>query len=248
MPYGGHAGSTGTTEGVQNQIAGPGGGLNDALKQIQGFLCGVVSQKLLGFGSQRTGPNIGHLSAAVHLLHQVIAEDALGLVLHRPDDEFGGMLEATAAQIGRRIGLLPGDDIAGNEPGFVQALSYIKKVMEGSADEDAAGDLQQPITLRNPLHIEIVHFLRGKGLVPVALIDLDPLSAGAGCSSIGQKIGWVRKHEVYGVGLHGPHSSGAVIVDELKRNRQCSYSLSRKEERVCHLYSFRRRRHIKAPA
>ena len=124
----------------------------------------------------------------------------LRLVLHRPDDELGGMLEATAAQIGRRIGLLPGDDVPGDEPSFTQALSYIKKVMEGSADEDAASDLQQPITLGNPLHIEIVHFFRGKGLVPVALIDLDPLSAGAGRSSVGQKIGWVRKHKVYGVG------------------------------------------------
>ena len=123
----------------------------------------------------------------------------LGLVLHRPDDELGGMLEATATQIGRRIGLLPGDDIAGNEPGFIQALSYIKKVVEGSTNEDTAGDLQQPITLGYPLHIEIVHFLRGKGLVPVALIDLDPLSAGAGRSSVGQKIGWVRKHEGYSV-------------------------------------------------
>lgn len=174
--------------------------------------------------------------------------DHNSFILHCPDNKFRGMLKTAATKVGRWIGFLPCDDITGDKPSFVKALSHIKKIMEGSTNEDATGNFQQSVTLRNPLHIKFMHFCWGEWLVPVSLIDLDSLSSRAGCTAVGQKVRRVSKHKVYGFGWHSLHGSGTVIVDELKRNRQCSYSLSRKEERVCHLYSFRRRRHIKAPA
>jgi hypothetical protein len=51
-----------------------------------------------------------HLFAAIGFLHELVIESVAGLfVFGGPDDGFGGVGEIAAGEIGRRVGLDPGD-------------------------------------------------------------------------------------------------------------------------------------------
>lgn len=55
-------------------------------------------------------PNGFHLFAAVGLAHQIVVEGVPALFRFcRPQDGFGGVREAAAAEIRRRVGFFPGD-------------------------------------------------------------------------------------------------------------------------------------------
>lgn len=55
-------------------------------------------------------PDGFHLFAAIGFLHELVVEGVAGLfVFGGPDDGFGGVGEIAAREIGRRVGLNPGD-------------------------------------------------------------------------------------------------------------------------------------------
>ena len=99
-----------TTERVEDEVAFVGRGEEDAFEEGDGFLRGVLAEFFLpGFG--RTDfPDGFHLFAAIGFLHELVVEGVAGLfVLGGPDKGFGGMGEVAAGEIGRRIGLDPGN-------------------------------------------------------------------------------------------------------------------------------------------
>jgi len=68
--------------------------------------CQIFSPRIRADGF----PDGFHLLAAIDFLHQFVVEGVAGLfVLGGPDEGFGGVGEVAAGEIGRRIGLDPGN-------------------------------------------------------------------------------------------------------------------------------------------
>jgi len=87
-----------------------GGGEEDAFEEGERFLSGMLAEALFpGFG-RLDFPDGFHLLAAIGFLHELVVEGVAGFfVAGGPDDGFGGVGEIAAGEVGRRIGLDPGD-------------------------------------------------------------------------------------------------------------------------------------------
>jgi len=132
---GGEERGAGAGEGVEDEVAFMGGGEEDAFEEGDGLLRGMLAEFFLpGFG--RTDfPDGLHLFAAIDFLHELVVEGVAGLdVFGGPDDGFGGVGEIAAREIGRRIGLDPGDVVEELEAELLHGEA------DGMDDVGGAGD------------------------------------------------------------------------------------------------------------
>lgn len=143
----GDAGGRAAGEGIKNKIAGPGSGQYDAAQQRQGLLGGVFTVRLFGGARRGDRPDGSHLRATVlhpvfrpvALLHQPVIKEVFGgLVLARPNEGLVGGGEIAAAQIGRGVGLEPGDVIEEVVAEPLQRMAALIDRMIGAADPERA--------------------------------------------------------------------------------------------------------------
>jgi len=87
-----------------------GGGEEDAFEEGEWFLGGMLAEALFpGFGGLDF-PDGFHLLAAIGFLHELVVEGvARFFVAGSPDDGFSGVGEIATGEVGRRVGLDPGD-------------------------------------------------------------------------------------------------------------------------------------------
>jgi len=87
-----------------------GGGEEDALEEGDGLLRGMLAEFFLPRFGGTDFPDGFHLLAAIGFLHELVVEGVARFgVFGGPDEGFGGVGEVAAREIGRRIGLDPGD-------------------------------------------------------------------------------------------------------------------------------------------
>lgn len=80
-----------------------------------------------------------HLLAAIGFLHELVVEGVAGLfVSGGPDDGFGGVGEIAAGEIGRRIGLNPGNVVEELEAELLHGEADGMDDMGGAGDPDGA--------------------------------------------------------------------------------------------------------------
>jgi hypothetical protein len=94
---------------VENRVAEWGGKVRTPTLTKQGWGTRLAEFFLPGFGGLDF-PDGLHLFAAIGFLHELVIEGVARLfVFGGPDDGFGGVSEIAAGEIGRRVGLDPGD-------------------------------------------------------------------------------------------------------------------------------------------
>src|SRR6202171_824179 len=97
-------------EGTEGGVALVGGGWEDAFEEGYRLLRGVLAETLFPGLRGTDFPDGFHLLAAIGFLHELVVEGVAGLfVLSGPDDGFWGGGGIAAREIGRRVGLDPGN-------------------------------------------------------------------------------------------------------------------------------------------
>ena len=140
---GGDARGAAPGEGVENPSPGLCRGEDDAGQQGERFLRGVLALRLLPSGDGRKSPHVGHLLALVEELHQlVVVEMRHLLLLASPDDELGGVGEVSARDVGRWIGLRPGDDVEDFEAELCEFVGYGEDVVVSARHPDVPCSLR----------------------------------------------------------------------------------------------------------
>ena len=194
---GGDARGAAPGEGVENPSPGLCRGEDDAGQQGERFLRGVLALRLLPSGDGRKSPHVGHLLALVEELHQlVVVEMRHLLLLASPDDELGGVGEVSARDVGRWIGLRPGDDVEDFEAELCEFVGYGEDVVVSARHPDGAVFLEMVSASRQPFLVELVDVLGRSALVPVAFIDAHHLSALHADAAVGEEVGWVGENHV----------------------------------------------------
>ena len=80
-----------------------------------------------------------HLFAAIGFLHELVIESVAGLfVFGGPDDGFGGVSEIAAGEIGRRVGLDPGDVVEEFKIELLHSETDAVDDVGGAGDPDGA--------------------------------------------------------------------------------------------------------------
>jgi len=179
----------GAEEGVEDEVAFVGGGEEDALDEGERFLRGMLAEALFLGGGRQDFPDGFHLAAGIHLLHQFVIEFVAGLFVARgPDDGFGGMSEVAAREIGRRIGLDPGNVVEQLEAELLHGEADGMNDVAGAADPNGAVGLEDALAGGEPGAIEFVIFCSAAGAVPCAFVDADHFAGVAGDAAVGEEV------------------------------------------------------------
>ena len=145
-------------------------------------------------------PHGFHLLAAVGLLHELVVEGVARLfVLGSPDDGFGGVGEIAAGEIGRRVGLNPGNVVEELEAKLLHGEADGMNDVGCAADPDGAVGLKDALASGQPGAIELVVGFGAARAVPGAFVDADHASGVAGDPAVGKEIGGIGEDEVDGV-------------------------------------------------
>jgi len=166
-------------------------------------LSGMLAEFFLpGFG-RGDGPDGFHLLAAGEFLHEAIVEGVAGLfVFGGPDDGFGSVGEVAAGEIGRRVGLDPGDVVQELEFEFLHGEADGMNDVAGAGNPDGAVGSEDALAGGEPCEIEFVIGLGAAGAVPFAFVDADHAPSVAGDAVVGEEVGRVGEDEVDGLGGH----------------------------------------------
>jgi len=137
-------------------------------------LGGVLAEFFLpGFG-RRDGPDGFHLLAAGEFLHEAIVEGVAGLFAFcGPDDGFGGVGEVAAGEIGRRVGLDPGNVVQELEFEFLHGEADGMNDVTGAGNPDGAVGLEEALAGGEPFDVEFVIGLSAARTVPLAFVHTD---------------------------------------------------------------------------
>ena len=202
-------------ERVEDEVAFVGGSEEDAFEEGEGLLGGMFAEFFLpGFGG-RNVPDGFHLFAAGGFLHQLVIEGVAALfVFGGPDDGFGGVGEIAAGEIGRRIGLDPGDVVEDLEAELLHGEADGMDDVAGAADPDGAVGLEDALAGGEPGAVEFMVGVGAAGMVPFAFVDADHAAGVAGDAAVGEEIGRVGEDEVDGVfGNGGEDFEAIALVD-----------------------------------
>ncbi len=158
---GGEDGGTAATKGIENQVAFVGGGEEDAFEEGDGFLGGVLAEFFLpGFGGTDF-PDGFHLLAAIGFLHELVIEGVAGFgVFGGPDDGFGGVGEVAAGEIGRRIGLNPGNVVEELEAELLHGEADGMDDVGGAGNPDGAVGLEDALGGGEPGRVEFMNLVK----------------------------------------------------------------------------------------
>src|SRR5215469_4049418 len=132
---------------------------------------------------RRNGPDGFHLFAAGDFAHELVIEFVAALFVARgPDDGFGGVSEITAGEIGRRIGLDPGNVVQELEAELLHGEADGMNDVRSAADPDAGVGFEDALAGGEPGRIEFMNFVKSDPYrvrvsagetVPVAFVDAD---------------------------------------------------------------------------
>ena len=156
-----------------------------------------------------------HLLAAIDFLHELVMERVAGLfVLGGPDDGFGGVSEIAAREIGRRIGLDPGDVVEELEAELLHGEADGMDDVGGAGDPEGAIGFEEALAGGEPGAVEVVVGIGAAGFVPIAFVDGDHFAGVAGDAAVGEEVGRVGEDEVDGGGGKEREEGEAVgLVD-----------------------------------
>ena len=211
----GNQSSPAAQERIEDEVAFVGGGEEDAFEEGEGLLGGVLAVALLGFIGRKDLPDGFHLFAAGDFFHVAVIEFVAGLFIARgPDDGFGGVGEIAAGEIGRRIGLDPGDVVEELEAELLHGEADGMDDVAGAADPDGAVGLEDALAGGEPGAIELVVGIRTSGDVPLAFIDADHAAGVAGDAVVGEEVGRVGEDEVDAGCRDGGEDIEAVALED----------------------------------
>lgn len=186
-------------EGIEDEVAFVGGGEEDAFEEGDGFLGGVLAEFFLPGLGRMDFPDGFHLLAAIGFLHELVVEGVARLGVFRgPDERLGGVGEVAAREIGRRIGLNPGNVVEEFEAEPLHGEADGVDDVGRAGDPDGAVGLEDALAGGEPGGIESMIGIRAAGFVPVAFVDGDHFAGVAGDAAVGEEVGWVGEDEVDG--------------------------------------------------
>ena len=163
-----------THKRIEDEVAFVGCGLEDAFEEGDGLSGGVLAVAFFGFVWGEDLPDGFHLFAAGDFFHVLVVEFVAGLFIARgPDDGFGGVSEIAAGEVGRRIGLNPGDVVEELEAELLHGEADGMDDVGGTADPDGAVGLEDALAGSEPGAIEFVIDFGGFGFVPSAFVNAD---------------------------------------------------------------------------
>ena len=152
-------------------------------------------------------PDSFHLFAAIGLTHVLVIEVVFRFPgFGGPDDSFGGVGEVTAAQVGGRIGFLPGDVVEDFEPELLHSVADGENDVMGAGDPDGAVGFEDALAASEPFGVELVVFLRASGFVPIAFVHFNHFAGVAGYTAVGEEVGRVGEN-------HVEPAIGVLLVD-----------------------------------
>src|SRR5438876_9431639 len=113
-------------------------------------------------GFRRTDfPDGFHLLAAIGFLHELVMEGVARLgVFGGPDDGLGSVSEIAAGEIGRRIGLDPGNVVEELEAELLHGEADGMDDVGGAGDPDGAVGLQDALAGGEPGSVEFVNLVK----------------------------------------------------------------------------------------
>ena len=190
---------TASRKRIEDEVAFVGGGEEDAFEEGDGFLGRVLTEFFLpGFGGPDF-PDGFHLLAAIDFLHELVVEGVARFGVFRgPDDGFGRVGEITAGEIGRRIGLDPGNVVEELEAELLHGEADGMDDVGGAGNPEGAVGLEDALAGGEPGAVEFVIGVGAAGFVPVAFVDADHAAGVAGDAAVGEEIGRVGEDEVDG--------------------------------------------------
>ncbi len=211
----GEGGGAGAEERVEDEVAFGRGGEKDALDEGERLLRWMFAEFFLPGLGRRNRPYGFHLFAAGDLAHEFVIEFVAGLFVTRgPDDGFGGVSEIAAGEIGRRIGLDPGNVVEEFEAELLHGEADGMNDVGSAADPDACVGFEDALAGGEPGGVEFMVGAGAAGTVPFAFVDADHASGVAGDATVGEEVGRVGEDEVDGGGGDGGEDLEAVAVKD----------------------------------
>jgi len=115
-----------------------------------------------------------------------------------PDNGFGGVGEIAAGEIGRWVGLYPGDVVEKLEAELLHGEADAMDNVGGARDPDGAVGLKDALAGSQPGSVELVIEIGTAGFVPFAFVYGDHFAGVAGDAAVGEEVGRVGEDEVDG--------------------------------------------------
>ena len=139
-------------------------------RRATGFAWGACRSVFLPGLGREDLPDGLHLLAAVEFLHERVVEGVAALgVFGGPDDGFGGVGEIAAGEIGRRVGLDPGDVVEELEAELLHGEADGMNDVAGAGDPDGAVGFQDALAGGEPGQVELVIGVGRRGSGPSRL-------------------------------------------------------------------------------
>ena len=138
-----------------------GGGEEDALEEGDGLLRGMLAEFFLPRFGGTDFPDGFHLLAAIGFLHELVVEGVARFgVFGGPDDGLGGVGEVAAGEIGRRIGLDPGNVVEELEAELLHGEADGMDDVGGAGNPDGAVGLEDALAGGEPGRVEFVNLVK----------------------------------------------------------------------------------------
>jgi len=158
----------------------------------------MLAEKFFFAAGREEFPNAFHLLAAIGFLHQLVVEGVAALfVFGGPDNCFGGVGEIAAGEIGRWVGLDPGNVVQKFEIELLHGEADGMDYVAGAADPNRSVGFEDALAGGEPCAIEFVVGVGAARTVPIAFVDADHAAGVAGDAVVGEKIGRVGENQVH---------------------------------------------------
>ncbi len=158
----------------------------------------MLTEKFFFTAGRENFPDALHLLTVRCFLHQLVVESVAALFVFRgPDNCFGGVGEIAAGEIGRRVGLDPGDVVQEFEIELLHGEADGMDYVAGAADPNGAVGLEDALAGGEPCAVELVVGVGAARTVPIAFVDADHAAGVAGDSVVREEIRRVGENQVH---------------------------------------------------
>jgi len=158
----------------------------------------MLAEEFFFAAGRKDFPDAFHLLAVIGFLHQLVVEGVAALfVFCGPNDCFGGVGEIAAGEIGRRVGLDPGDVVQEFKIKLLHGEADGMDYVAGAADPNCSVGLEDALAGGEPCAVEFVVCVGAARTVPIAFVDADHAAGMAGDSVVGKKIRRVGENQVH---------------------------------------------------
>ncbi len=175
----------------------------------------MATKTLFPFRGRGEFPDRLHLLVAVVAFHARVVEKVFGFRgFARPEQGFVRVSEVATGEMRRRVGFVPGDVVEDFEAEGLQRESAAKNVVARARNPERAVGFEEAVTLPQPLQVEGVDLLEGRGFVPVAFIDAHHLPVLTRHAAVGEEIRRVGEDEVESLGFGAAQQFERVALIE----------------------------------